>query len=59
VLQRDTNVGTWTLTNGANRRTEHVFSENPAPATGRVAANLLIFLAGILPALAWLTKLVA
>jgi hypothetical protein len=30
----------------------------PALATGRVAANLLIFLTGILPAQAWLTKLV-
>jgi hypothetical protein len=29
-----------------------------APATGRVAANLLILLAGILPAQARLTKLV-
>jgi hypothetical protein len=32
--------------------------EIAAPATGRVAAKLLIFLAGILPARAWLTKLV-
>jgi hypothetical protein len=37
---------------------EQAFSDISAPATGRLAANLLIFLAGILPAQARLTKLV-
>jgi hypothetical protein len=48
----------WLEQTGPNRRTEHAFSEIPAPVTGPVAANLLIFLTGILPAQAWPTKLV-
>src|SRR3954451_16731158 len=59
VLQRDTNVGTGTLSQTVligGRRTP--FRKSPASAVGPVAANLLIFLAGILPAQARLTKLV-